>query len=337
MLYFFIAVAIAYVYAAAARPILLSPTPIGRVFAVAAAVALLLDPLLIPADQMVLRGLAEFVCADLMFKLIDYSRQLGAWHGQATGFADYLRFLIPFPVLLGVFGRREKRLLERPSLLPEIAIVGSCSAIVAAAFVAVDLARRLPVLQSSFPLDHAVKVALFLILIEAGTRAIWGLERLAGFDTKPIIERMYLAVSPGDFWRRYNRRVGDWLYLNVFRPSGGRRAPVRGIFATFFVSALFHELAFSVATSRFTGYQFTFFMLQAPAVAISQWLQPFIEGRRNVVPPLPDGRGPPTNNVAAQIAARVMTVLWFYGTSVFFFEGVARVFPFVYASHPWLP
>jgi hypothetical protein len=61
-------------------------------------------------------------------------------------------------------------------------------------------------------------------------------------------------------------------------------------------------------------------MLQAPAVALSDWLRP--RDRRT---------GP-----AMKTAARCLTILWFYVTSVLFFEGVNRIFPFVYASRSWL-
>lgn len=35
--------------------------------------------------------------------------------------------------------------------------------------------------------------------------------------------------------------------------------------------------------------------------------------------------------------AHSVTILWMYVTSVSFFHGVNRVFPFYYASEPWLP
>jgi D-alanyl-lipoteichoic acid acyltransferase DltB (MBOAT superfamily) len=223
---------------------------------------------------------------------------------------------------LVVFGEREKLAPERPPLLKELAVVLLLGCLIAGTVTAVFVADRSTALQGSFPLDHAIKLALFVVTIEAFSRMSWGLERLAGYGTTPIIDHCYLATTPGDFWRRYNRRVGQWLYLNVFRPSGGRRAPVRGVFLTFFVSAVFHEVCFAIATSRFTGCQFAFFFLQAPAVAMSNRLQAAV-----------DRAGP-----GLRAISRGITVAWFYVTSVLFFEGVDRIFPFVYASRPsWLP
>jgi hypothetical protein len=102
---------------------------------------------------------------------------------------------------------------------------------------------------------------------------------------------------------------------------GGRRAPVRGVMTTFFLSAIFHELAFGLATSRLDGTQFAFFLIQALAVLISPRLERF--ARRT--------------GLAGEIAVRGLTVMWMYATSILFFHDVNRIFPFVYASDLWLP
>ena len=67
--------------------------------------------------------------------------------------------------------------------------------------------------------------------------------------------------------------------------------------------------------SRLDGYQFAFFLLQAPAVVIGRTIQ---------------------QKTKANLAARIATVLWMWLTSMLFFHGVARVFPFFYAAEPWL-
>ena len=78
---------------------------------------------------------------------------------------------------------------------------------------------------------------------------------------------------------------------------------------------------FGIATSRLDGYQATFFLLQIPAVMLSRGFGTALQGW----------------GAAGQIISRGLTILWFWATSVFFFHGVDRVFPFVYASEPWLP
>jgi hypothetical protein len=293
----------------------------GQVCAVVVALIVLLGPLLIPADKIVLRAVLAVFCTDLSLKMFDYARQYADGRGASVPYTAYLRFLIPFPVLLVVFGERDRQLPAAPPRARAIAIICLCGILIAAGVVLLSIVSGFTAVRSSFPLDHAVMLAIFVITIEAISRLLWGVERLARFDTRPIIDRAYLATTPGGFWRRYNTRVGAWLDRNVFQRSGGRRAPVRGIFLAFFVSALLHEIMFAIATSRFTGCQFAFFILQAPAVVLSHRIAPFVN------------RGGP----AIKTVARILTVLWFYITSVLFFEGVHRIFPFIYANQPWLP
>lgn len=119
-----------------------------------------------------------------------------------------------------------------------------------------------------------------------------------------------------EFWRRYNHRVHDWIDLNLFRPAGGRRAPARAVVVAFVVSGLFHELMFAIATSRPTGYQLAFFALQAPAVLASGRIERLAR------------RG----GLLGKVVARGATIAFLAVTSVLFFDGVARVFPFVYAD-----
>jgi MBOAT, membrane-bound O-acyltransferase family len=317
---FSLALLAAYAYAAIVKPLLQMPGKSGAISAIGVAVVVWLCPLIIAPDRMIVRAITMFVCADLSFKMIDYARHARR-RGESGLYSAYLRFLVPFPVLLVVFGERERRLPARPPYMREIAIVCLAGGSVALALALTAMISKVRIVRSCFPLDHAAMLVIFVITIESLSRLLWGLERLARYDTTPIVDKAYLATTPGEFWRRWNTRVGAWLQYNVFRPSGGSRAPIRGVFVTFLVSALFHELAFALATSQFTGYQFTFFILQAPAVVVSHRIATFVNRSGPVI----------------KIVARVLTVLWFYFTSMFFFSGVNRIFPFIYASQPWLP
>jgi D-alanyl-lipoteichoic acid acyltransferase DltB (MBOAT superfamily) len=137
----------------------------------------------------------------------------------------------------------------------------------------------------------------------------------------PIIRNAYLSRTVSEFWRRYNYRIHDWLYRNVFQASGGRRAPVRSLLLVFFVSGLFHEMMFALATSQLTGYQLAFFTIQGPAALASGRLERLAR------------RG----GIAGTMTAHAATILFVAVTSVLFFDGVSRIFPFVYASQSPLP
>jgi D-alanyl-lipoteichoic acid acyltransferase DltB (MBOAT superfamily) len=158
----------------------------------------------------------------------------------------------------------------------------------------------------------------FVLAIESLSRALCGLERLAGFDTTPIVRNAYLSRTVSEFWRRYNYRTHDWLYRNVFQATGGRRAPVRSLLLVFLVSGLFHEVTFALATSRLTGYQFAFFTIQGPASLAS-------------------GRLARRGGIAGKITTHGATIVFIAVTSVLFFDGVSKIFPFIYASQSPLP
>jgi hypothetical protein len=296
----------------------------GRISVVAVAVACMAVPgclFLIPCSFPVYRGVAALCCADLSFRLIDLTRQ--NFHGDlhSIGWSRYFSFLMPFPILLVVFGQKKRRLFPEQRSIADLFRLGWGVIGVTAGFVLVFAAQRSYVLQSSFVLDHVAKVVLFLITVESLANAMCGIERLAGYATVPIVDRPFLSATPAQFWRRWNNRVQPWLYWNVFLPAGGRHSPARGVWATFFVSALMHEIAFDIATSRITGYQFTFFLIQAPAVMFSPVLDRLAQ----------------SSPIIGAAAARTATVVWMGGTSIFFFHGLNLVFPFVYASEPWLP
>jgi hypothetical protein len=192
---------------------------------------------------------------------------------------------------------------------------------VTVAILAVSALSGFAVFRSSFALNHAAMLVTFVVAVESLSRALCGLEHLAGFDTTPIIRNAYLSRTVAEFWRRWNDRVHDWLYRNVFRPTGGRRNPARSVLLVFLVSGLLHEVMFAVATSRLNGYQLAFFTVQGPAALASGRLE--LLARRG--------------GLAGRIAAHGATILFLAVTSVLFFDGVSRVFPFIYAGPSPLP
>ena len=286
----------------------------------AALLSILAWPLLIPAKCMGLRALALVLCIELWFKMIDFARQ-AAIDRTVAGFAAYSRFLIPFPALLVTFGRRNNRLPHRTGLGTEILRVGVGVVLFGLGFALVHFANGLPLLRSSFILDHVVKVSIFVLTIEGLSWALYCAERLTGFDTELPIRLQFLSRSVGEFWNRYNVRIHEWFENNVFRPAGGRRNPVRGLILVFLISGTFHELGMAIAISRFEGYQLAFFAIQAPAVLLSHRLNRFAK----------------RHGVLGRMIAHGSTLIWMFASSVLFFHGVNRIFPFFYSAEPLLP
>lgn len=277
-------------------------------------------PLLIPADLVVFRAASAFVSTDLAFKMVDFLRHHGrAWDGIVA--RDYCRFLIPFPVLSIVHPDHKRRLARPDRPWPHVLRILGGTAGVAAGIVLVKMTSGNATLRSFPALDHAVRLLIFVPTVESISRVLHGLERLAGFDTRPIVRNAFLSRTVAEFWRRYNGRMHDWYDRNVFRPTGGRHAPARATALVFLISGLHHELMFGIATSRFTGYQLAFFLAQAPAVLASGRL----------------ARSARRGGVAGKVAAHGATILFLSVTSVLFFHGVGRVFPRLLANGSPLP
>ncbi len=306
--------------AVVAGPFVRRSDVIGQAVTVLSVVLIFSAPLLIPADLVRSRAIASLVSVTLAFKLIDYRRHCRIQDGSGVGVKRFLRYLIPYPIVL-VFGPHERRSAGETSFGRNAGRFLLGLAVFTALFCGLHLLAFVPELQQSFLLDHCLKVLLFVAVVESMSLAITSFERLGGFETAPITRQILLSRSVAEFWLRYNTRVHDWLYANVFQPGGGRRAPVRAVLLTFFVSGLFHEWIFGISTSRFDGYQFAFFMLQAPACLLSPKLQRL-------------ARRP---SAIGKVTAHTFTIVWFAMTSMLFFHGVNRVFEFTYAAKPWLP
>jgi hypothetical protein len=312
-------VAAAYLVALAVRP-LLQGRGKGNLAGTALAVAgIAACPALVPPGEVMARAFSCLLCIDPLFRAVDYARQVRTGRIRPVSWGAYAFFLVPFPFLLTVFG--QKRATAPPAIrAADAARLAAALSAFGAAMLLCAASHRWATLRESFLLDHLTKMVLFIVAVESASRVLALGERLAGFETVPIVDRAWLARTPGEFWFRYNQRVRDWLHVNVFVPCGGRRSRAWGVAAAFLVSAIFHEFFFALATSRLDGYQFAFFLMQAPAVILSPGIDRLVSRGR-----------------VGRCIARGLTVFWFAGTSPLFFHGLDRVFPFFYASEPWLP
>ena len=82
------------------------------------------------------------------------------------------------------------------------------------------------------------------------------------------------ATTPADFWRRWNRPTQQFLHEYIYRPLGGRRAPVAATLATFVVSGLIHEGLFDLCAGRIAGWQIAYFTLHGVAAAATANVRP---------------------------------------------------------------
>lgn len=303
--------------AALAGPLLPRPG-LPRLLALAGGVgSLVAAPLVIPADAAFLRFLAAILAFAIAAKMLAYARSSRHLGPAPPGARDYLRFLAdPFTL---TFDTRPAapRDAGRADAAWRLAIAAPCLAATVALFwtlVATDVTR------SSFLLDHVVKVLSLGLAIDAGVQVFYAVGRLAGLDAVLIAEFGFLSASPADFWRRYNRLVGEWLRRIVFLPAGGLRRPIRATLLTFLVSGIAHEALFALVTGEVRGYQTFFFLVQGVGVAASVPLGRRFKGAR-----------------WAGAASRAVTIPFMLLTAIPFFASFARIVPGFYSAEPWLP
>ncbi|MGE3853579.1 MAG: MBOAT family O-acyltransferase, partial [Planctomycetota bacterium] len=118
--------------------------------------------------------------------------------------------------------------------------------------------------------EHLVKLtAGYLAVFDGGFVTLTGLCAL--LEGRALLQSNHpvLAVTPADFWRRYNMEAGRYFRECVFRPVGGLRRPVVGVLATFAVNGAFHEYLASMLVGEVRGYQLAFFAIQGTAVAVT--------------------------------------------------------------------
>ena len=127
----------------------------------------------------------------------------------------------------------------------------------------------------SFWLEHVVRLAAgYLFLFDGGCVTLVAVWRLLGLRCVDFSVHPILARTPAEFWRRYNRWMGQFLFEDVFRPLGGIRRPLVGIGVVFAFMGVFHEYLAWLLTGRVTGYLLAYFAIHAAAVAATHRLRP---------------------------------------------------------------
>lgn len=283
--------------------------------------AVLASPCLISADAAALRFAAAVAAVEIAAKMVDYYRSNVLTRGEHSGYAGYLRCLNPLPVMMVTCARRGRRVATGMSKTRELLrVVASLAAI----WIGIELFfvfSLSELMRTSFAADHIAKVLCFILLADSFAQLLRALERLAGYDVVPLVDFASLARTPADFWRRYNRRVGAWLYGFVFVPAGGRRHPARAVFIAFLANGVLHEYVFAVALWEVDGYQLAFFLLQGAGVVASRPLDT-LTSRWGTL---------------GKLLLRMGTILFLLATSVFFFASFAKAVPKFYSSPRLLP
>jgi hypothetical protein len=238
---------------------------VARRAVAALALPVLALPLLVPADARLVRFVVALSCMASAAKFIVLARRAA----PAPTRRDYLLFVTNLTSLSFDGLARE----PRPSRARTLRALwgGVAQALLGSA--AVGIAWHID-FGGAFVLEHVVKVFAFWIPTVGALSVIVSTSRLMTGTGRDVFRGIFTARTPADFWRRYNRTVGQFLYEQVFLPSGGARRPVRGTLLAFAASSLLHEYIFGMALGAVQGVQTAFFMIQGIAVVATARVHP---------------------------------------------------------------
>lgn len=299
-----------YLIAFAAFPLLANRSAFYWLVPLVACGLIVGSPWLIPEASPMLRFLASMCAAMMALKVIDTALDLRNRRGVT--WQEYGAFLAnPFTLV-----RRSLASERCPSTKENLRrLLGGASGCAVALAVLLGLFNtewfNLP-----FLLEHVGKVTALMLAIDAGLTAAAAIWRLGGGTARDFMDRPFIAHTPADFWRRYNRNVHQFFRLDVFGGHRGRRSPIPVMLLVFGLSALLHEVLFFAAVGTVQGYQTLFFTVQGLAAAATARVR---------------ARGRPI-------------VLWVTGTllfnlltSVIFFASIHSIVPFYSRGLPeWL-
>lgn len=240
----------------------------GRLWFCLLCAAMAFLPLFIPLEHRLLRFLAAMSVALLGAKL--YDSRLDYLHGTDVRFREYLSFLAnPFVVV-----RRRLAFEPRPARASDLrwlvtGLCGLAAGVAAGRQVFVADWSKVP-----FLFEHSAKLIALYVPLLSGLSAGAAGWRLLGGSAQDTMNRPYLARTPAEFWRRYNRNMLSFFLEDVFKPLGDRLGRPGKVMIVFSLSAMLHEYIFGIATGRVQGYQTTFFLLQGIAVAGTSRVRP---------------------------------------------------------------
>ena len=228
-------------------------------------------PLMIPPQASVYQFLTALVSVMAAMKLLDLFIETGRENrGRALSNEAFRAFLRNPSMLV----RRLPHFEEQPSAAQSRRSLVFQTGVMLVGCLAMVGLFRIDWSSPAFMFEHAVKFTVLFIIWIAFMQVFTAASRLAGWYTLEPNRALFLAATPAEFWRRYNRWIGVALQENVFKPCGGRRHPAIGILAAFFASGLIHEYLFAMSIGYPQGYQMLFFMLQGLAVVATMRVRP---------------------------------------------------------------
>lgn len=133
-----------------------------------------------------------------------------------------------------------------------------------------------------FWIEHTIKAAGAYLLIFDGMFVLaTAIMRVTTGRSLLFSDSPVLAATPAEFWRRYNRDAGRFLYQDVIVPILGKQSPILGIMLVFMLNGILHEYLVCILSRQFSGYLLMFFGVQGIATASTFWWKP--RGRVRII------------------------------------------------------
>jgi len=237
------------------------------------AIPVCLAPLLVPLPFTELRLIVSLMSITVGLKLYDLHRALetgprpGAW-----AFLTYLPNGFNMVFRSVAAQRRPPRLADIIRLLWLVPISVACALPVIAAW-------RFDWQPYAWPLENCLKAIAIGTFIQFGLNGAASAVRLLGIPASDFCGWFVAAATPAEFWRRWNKPAGRFLFEYVFVPAGGWHRLGLAVMATFALNGLVHEYVFGIAAGRVLGWAFLFFLVQGLATAATMRLRPTGWGR----------------------------------------------------------
>jgi hypothetical protein len=266
--HFVITFALEFTLGALFYPALRLPRP-ARTATLAVCVAgILVAPILIPPRAGFLRLLAAVNAVMVGARV--YDEYWAASCGEQTGWFRYLASLEnPFAVVL-------RRAAQEPHPARRADVLGAIVGLLvgaAAVFLLIHL-FTIDWQKHSFIAEHCAKAITLFLIIQFLPNGLAAGARLVGLPATNFGGAFFLARTPAEFWRLYNRPAEQFFYEHVFKPARGRRRIIFATLMTFAVSGIIHEYVFDLPAGRILGSQMAFFMIEGIAVAATLRLRP---------------------------------------------------------------
>jgi hypothetical protein len=225
-------------------------------------------PLLVAQDWPVTRFFLGVFSVLMVFKTWELERLQTS--GHVLDWSAHLRFVANV-FCLSLLAARSA---PRPTLAQSLRklIIALCW--MTGAVVLMTLLHRLPAGSTPFWFQHLIVATALITFVTFELELYVVVTRLFGGAIIEANNRPWLAVTPADFWRRYNRIIGQFLHDNVFHALNSKHHSGRALMAVFAVSGLLHEYVFWLAVERAAGLQMVFFMLQGTAVVLTARVKP---------------------------------------------------------------